>query len=351
MPKPQHLAWVALAKHPLHAGQVVFPPGRHVDPQPSELTGARLELVCGPDQGGHPRPLQTLATIGEQAHQVCFDRHHQLGGCRRRPRLPIGNQVGKRPVRGVSERGYHRHPDSLDGAHHCLLVEGHQFLEAAAAPGHDTDVGHCVGIALAEGGDQAALRGHSLDLRRVHHQTDIRESLPDGLLKVVDDGAPGRGDQRDAAREERQSSLALLTEGAFGVEAPLELLDGFLELAHPVVVEPADHQVEPPRLRVEIHLAGRDELLPVLRQKRQAAGGRAEYDRAHGGARILEGEPDVPSTDRDAADLPLDRDTLEAGGQQVVDTGVQLQHGERADRLLRLDGHQGTACAIGASRR
>src|SRR5205823_11732859 len=57
------------------------------------------------------------------------------------------------------------------------------------------------------------------------------------------------------------------------------------------------------------------------------------------GGGVFEREPDVATAEGDPADLALDNNALEAGGQQVVNAGVQLQHRERLDRVLRLD-HQ-----------
>ena len=160
-----------------------------------------------------------------------------------------------------------------------------------------------------------------------------------------------RSDQRDAARQKRERPLALGLERALRLEAAFELLDRRPQLAGPVVIEPAHHQVHPPVLGVIVDLAGDHQLLPVFRQEWQTAGRAAEDHRPHGGRGIFEREPHVTAAQRRAADLSLDDHALEARRQQVVNAGIELEHGERLDRVLGLDRHQGTTFARSESRR
>ena len=132
--------------------------------------------------------------------QVGFLGDDQLGGRRRRARFPIRHQVRERPIRRMTQGRDHRDAHRLDGANDRLLVEGHQLFEASASASHDHHVGDMVLIALAQGGDQAALGGGSLHQRRVESESHIRKPLPDGLLQVMNHRAARRGDQRDAAR-------------------------------------------------------------------------------------------------------------------------------------------------------
>ena len=147
-----------------------------------ERLAAPLKLVRGGDQGGEPGALQPLPTLAQLPEQVALVGHHDLGGRRGGPGLPVRDQVGERAVGGVAQGGDHRDSHRLDGAHHRLLVEGHQLLEAAATTGDDDDVGHLVLVALPQGSHQATLRGRSLHTRRVEDQPAVRKPLPDRLL-------------------------------------------------------------------------------------------------------------------------------------------------------------------------
>ena len=94
-----------------------------------------------------------------------------------------------------------------------------------------------------------------------------------------------------------------------------------------------------------VDLTGHDQLLAVVGEERHPARRATEYDGIDAGGRILEREPDVTAAQRDATDLALDQDVLQAGREQVVDPGIELEDGQRPDRGLRLDRHQGSASA------
>src|SRR5947209_19864565 len=110
----------------------------------------------------------------------------------------------------------------------------------------------------------------------------------------MDDGAAGRGDQRDAAGDEWQSSLAAGGKGTFGVELALELLDRRAQLAGPVVIELADDQVDASVLGVIVDLAGHDQLLAVLGAERHPARRATAPDGVDGGRCVLERDPAGP---------------------------------------------------------
>ena len=122
----------------------------------------------------------------------------------------------------MTERGDHRDPHRLDGAHHRLLVERHQLLEAAATTGHDDDIGQTILVALMERGHQAALGRGALNQRRVDGEPHVGEAFPDGLLQIVDHGAAGRSDEGDAAGQERQRSLPVSLKGPLGLQPALQ---------------------------------------------------------------------------------------------------------------------------------
>ena len=178
-----------------------------------------------------------------------------------------------------------------------LLVEGPQIFQAAATARDDEHV---------DRRSRAAPRDPSRDLLRgavsLHPRGDdedrqIGKTAVQHAQKIVDGGAGGARDHRDAPGEERQGPLARGIEEPLGLEARLELLERDLQRARPERLEgiadelvlalrlveghpsPDEHreavlhgEAEPPGLAREQH--GADARVGVLEREVEVAAGR-----------------------------------------------------------------------------
>src|SRR5207302_9580250 len=100
-----------------------------------------------------------------------------------------------------------------------------QRPEAATATSHDDHLSQPPRVAAAQGPRNAQRRGRTQNLHRVNDYTHVRVALPDRLLKVVDDSARRRRNQRNRHWQERQPTFAGRGERALGLEAALQLLE------------------------------------------------------------------------------------------------------------------------------
>ena len=150
----------------------------------------------------------------------------------------------------------------------------------------------------------------------------------------MDDRAGWRGQQRDRPRQEREGPLALRVEGAFGLEAALQLLQAGTQLAHIVELDLVDIEAEPPGLVVEIDPAAEDEHLPVLGQRRHPAGVVGEKDGLDLAEPVLDREVEDPGgAALHPGDLALEQDGRKRP-QLALDLLGELGHGERARRFF-----------------
>ena len=106
--------------------------------QAARQAGEMRALLAEAARPGAHQPRALGIDLGEQlqAH-----RHRHLGGGGRRRRAAVAGVVDQRRVGLVPDGGDQRDRRGRGGAHHDLLVEGHQVFETAAAARHDQEIG------------------------------------------------------------------------------------------------------------------------------------------------------------------------------------------------------------------
>ena len=203
--------------------------------------------------------------------------------------------VDQRPVGLVADGGDQRDFGGGRRAHHRLVVEAPEIFQAAAAPRHDDDVraGHLALIAQRiearyRRGDLIA-RAFALHLYRPDEDMN-REAVGDPVTDVADDGAGGRGDDADDARQEGQGLLARLREQSLG----LQHLAPFVEERHqgsgarrPDVL---DDDLIFGRARIGGQAPRRDDFEPFFRLEGQFGEGCAPDDGIDPRLVVLQGE-------------------------------------------------------------
>ena len=154
----------------------------------------------------------------------------QLGGGGRRGGAEVGDKIGDGEVGLVADGGDTGELGGGDGASEGFVVEAGEIFDGAAAAGEDDEIDFTrIGVEPADaGGDRAGavcpLHGSGVD-----EEVEAGVTAADDGDDVADDGAGGRGDDADAARERRQGALAGGVEESLGGEALLELLEGELQ--------------------------------------------------------------------------------------------------------------------------
>ena len=148
----------------------------------------------------------------------------ELGGGGGRGGAQVGDEVGDGEVGLVADGGDDGQLGGGDGAGEGLVVEAGEIFDGAAAAGDDDEVDLSIGRgalnqrmpAATEPAQFGALHGGGVD-----EQVEAGVAAADDVDDVADDGAGGRGDDADAAREGGQRALAGGVEEAFGEQARL----------------------------------------------------------------------------------------------------------------------------------
>ena len=107
----------------------------------AEATGEAREFHGRFAQQSDHAAGQSLGVVQRLGQEVGAHRHGHLGRRGRRRRAAVGGEVDQGGVGLVADRRDQRDLRSRGGAHHDLLVEGPEILEAAAAARHDQHVG------------------------------------------------------------------------------------------------------------------------------------------------------------------------------------------------------------------
>ena len=198
--------------------------------RPRPRSRSRWPRCARPRASAARRRSSRPATRGEQVEP---HRHRHLGGGGRRRRAAVGGEVDQRGVGLVADGRDQRDAALGRGAHHDLLVEAPEVLEAAAAAGDDQQVRPRHRPARGERVEAADrrrdLRRAALALHRHRpEQHRPREALAQAVQDVADHRARGRGDDADHLGQVGQRPLAR------GVEQPLggERLPALLQHRH-----------------------------------------------------------------------------------------------------------------------
>src|SRR6266480_2756276 len=170
---------------------------------------------------------------------------------------------------------------------------------------------------------ELALDAHGID-RQMHIWKAARENADD----VAHGGAARRGDDADAAGEERQGLLARSVEQALSFEAFLQLLEGKLQRAAPNGLEIVHVNLIFAAGFVDAYGAAHGHQQAVFGAELDAALLLLEINAADLSAIVFQGEVDVAGLGLAAVgDFPLDADVREVFAEQVADLGSQLADG------------------------
>jgi hypothetical protein len=205
--------------------------GAQLQHRPVQPLARRLQQHLGPRQParqvaqplpprGHalPRgPRHVTVLLPHPVQQVEPHRNRHLGRRRRRRRAPVGGVVDQRGVRLVPHGGDQRDDAFRRGAHHRLLVEAPEVLEAPAATRHDQDVGPRDRPALRQRVEAPDGARHLRRAGRALHrdgpdQHVARKPVAQAVQDIADHRARGRGHDADHLRQEGQRLLPPLVE-------------------------------------------------------------------------------------------------------------------------------------------
>ncbi len=147
----------------------------------------------------------------------------ELGGGGGGGGAEVGDEVGDGEVGLVADGGDDGELRGGDGAGEGLVVEAGEVFEGASAAGDEDEVDVVMpgGWRLNQRMPAATLAGQL----RALHDGGVDEEVEAGVAAaddgddVADDGAGGRGDDADAAREGGRGRLRAAVEEAFGEEA------------------------------------------------------------------------------------------------------------------------------------
>ncbi len=244
-----------------------------------------------------------------------------LGGGGRGRGAPVGGVVDERGVGLVADGRDGGDVALRDGADDDFLVEAPEIFDGAAAPGDDQDVGTRDGAILAEaveafdgGGDFGGGR-LALDADRPDDYVG-REAIGDAVEDIADDGAGGRGDDADGARQVGQLALALGSEEALGGELAAAVLEQGHEGAGAGRFDLLDDDLVFARAREGGEAARRDDLEAFLRLELQPGEAGLPDDGVERGVLVLKGEIGV------------------AGGVDATEAGDFAAHAHMAELVL-----------------
>ena len=224
--------------------------------------------------GQHPRQLrqvplavfQALAETGQHAaleihglrQKLGPHRHRQFGGSGRCGGAHVRNEINQRGVSLMPHRRDQRDHAGRRGAHHRLIVEGHQVFHRPTTARHDDQVGP--GHERIEAGDGGGDFGGGLLALHRHrpqqHPTGKARFQP--VHDVADHRAGGRGDHPDHVGQKRQLLLAGGIEQAFGGQLLAPLLQHRHQRAQARQLHLLDNDLVARRAGIGGQLAGAD---------------------------------------------------------------------------------------------
>src|SRR5207247_11161415 len=111
------------------------------------------------------------------------------------------------------------------------FVKVPQTYERAAAALYNQHIHRFHGIEELHRLDDFLCGAFALDPHRKHREMDVGKAAPEDAHDVAHRGSSRRGDEADAAREERQRLLPGGSEQAFGFKPLFQLIEGKLQSA------------------------------------------------------------------------------------------------------------------------
>ena len=256
------------------------------------------EALAGLEELEAAGAFQAGIEAGEVVGDAVLGLGDELGGGGRRGRAEVGDEVGDGEVGFVAYGGDDGNLRGGDGAGDALRVEGGQVFKRASAAGDDDDIDQSLafGAGIIEAGDGGFdFGGGGLALHAGSADEDVEAGVAAAgdVEEVADDGAGGRGDDADGARECGQRALARGVEEAFGLEAFLELLKGELERAGANGLQGFGDELHLAALVVDADAAASEDVLAVFRAEAEQRGLAAEEDDGKLGVGVLQGEVNV----------------------------------------------------------
>ena len=267
----------------------------------------------------------------EALRQLGQHRHGDLRRDGGRSRPPVGREIAKREVRLVADGADRRDARRRDRAHERLVVEAEEILERPA-PARDNQQVRTPGrrTEVLDAGDDRRRRALALDEARVKPDLDCGEPPGEDRAHVVDDGARLARHDCDAARHERQRTLARGGEEPFRLQLRLELEIALHELSLARELRGEDDELVVAARRIDSRVGVDEHLRAVLEPVLRLAALECarEHDGRNLGPVVLQREIAVPRRiPLPSADLGLDVDAREAAFDQRLQRGRQRRDG------------------------
>ena len=168
------------------------------------------------------------AEVGDVLVEFAAGVDDEFGGGGWRRGAHVGDEIGDGEIGFVAYAGDHRDFGGGDCAGDDFFVEGPEIFEGATATGDDQDVNRLLAVEELDGADDFRGGAIALHANGIESELHVVEAAAENADNVADGGTGGRGDEADAAREDRQGLLAGFGEEAFGFEALFQLVEGQL---------------------------------------------------------------------------------------------------------------------------
>ncbi len=219
----------------------------------------------------------------------------------------------------------------------ALAVECGQVFERSAAAGEDDEVDEIGSVEIGKRGFDFGGRGFALHGDGAEQNVQAGVAAADDVEKVADDGAGGRGDDADRARERGERLLAVGVEETFGFEALFQLLEGELQRAGADGLHGFRDKLQLAALLVDADAAANQDVQAIFGTEAEKHGLAAEEHDGELGLGVLEREVDVAGgRGAEVGNLAFDPDVAVFLLDQLADLGDEFADGPDAARWVRL---------------
>src|SRR5262249_6030550 len=217
-----------------------------------------------------------------------------------------------------------------------LFVERPEVFERSAAAREDDDLYARHSRQLTQSLRDLGGGAVALHAGRADDDVHVRVASAQDLDDIAHGGAVERRDDADFPRQERQRTLALGSEQAFGFELVLQLLERHLELPEAARLQHlADELILALRF-VRADSRARDDVLAVLRLEAQITHSRAKHHCLDLRSAVLQREVQMARVpDLHVGQLAFDPDVDERFFEQLPDVRVELADAQHAPHRFR----------------
>ena len=197
-------------------------------------TGTRTEFVntAAEDQDTITHLLgKGTAQVGNVFIKFAACLHDKFGCGGRCGGAHVGHEIRDGEVAFMADARDRGNFRVGNGAGDHFFVEGPQIFERAAAARENQHIHRFHGIEELHRLDDFLCGAFALDPHRKHREMDVGKAAPEDAHDVAHRGSSRRGDEADAAREERQRLLPGGSEQAFGFKPLFQLIESKLQSA------------------------------------------------------------------------------------------------------------------------